>query len=56
LTQCGVDYTPDGSYATFADPEATMTQYGLTLQFNELEPIFNEDYDKDAPGKSTIGY
>jgi len=56
LTQCGVDYTPDGSYATFYDDESTMTQYGLTLQFNELEPIFNEDYDKDAPGKSTIGY
>ena len=56
LTQCGVDYTPDGSYSTFYDNEATMTQYGLTLQFNELEPIFNEDYDKDAPGKSTIGY
>ena len=56
LTQCGVDYTPDGSYATFYDKDSTMTQYGLTLQFNELEPIFNEDYDKDAPGESTIGY
>jgi hypothetical protein len=31
-----------------------MTQYGLTLQFNELEPIFNEDYDEAA--KTTIGY
>lgn len=56
LTQCGVDYTPEGSYATFNDNDATMTQYGLTLQFNELEPIFNEDYDKDAPGQSVIGY
>lgn len=54
LTQCSVDYTPDGSYSTFYDKEATMTQYSLTLQFNELEPIFNEDYDEAA--KTTIGY
>ena len=54
LSQCSVDYTPDGSYATFYDEESTMTQYGLTLQFNELEPIFNEDYD-NLP-KTTIGY
>lgn len=55
LSQCSVDYTPDGSYATFYDEESTMTQYGLSLQFNELEPIFNEDYNK-FPDKSTIGY
>jgi hypothetical protein len=54
LTQCSVDYTPDGSYSVFYDKESTMTQYGLTLQFNELEPIFNEDYDEAA--KTTIGY
>jgi len=56
LSQCSVDYTPDGSYATFYDTAATMTQYGLTLQFNELEPIFNDNYDEDVPGQSTIGY
>lgn len=56
LSQCSVDYTPDGSYATFYDKAATMTQYGLTLQFNELEPIFNDNYDEDVPGQSTIGY
>lgn len=55
LTQCGVDYTPDGSYATFYDNESTMTQYGLTLQFNELEPIYDTDYE-DLTDKSTIGY
>ena len=42
LTSCTVDYTPDGTYSTFYDEEATMTQYGLRLQFSELEPIFNE--------------
>lgn len=54
LSQCSVDYTPDGSYSTFSDPEATMTSYSITLQFNELEPIFNEDYENQ--GTSTIGY
>jgi len=53
LQQCSVDYTPDGSYATFSDKESTMTQYGLTLQFSELEPIFNEDY---VDSQSVIGY
>ena len=42
LTSCTVDYTPDGSYATFTD--GTMTSYSLTLQFSELEPIFDTDY------------
>lgn len=56
LTQCGVDYTPDGSYATFYDREATMTQYGLTLQFNELEPVFNEEYSLPNPENPKIGY
>jgi hypothetical protein len=56
LTQCGVDYTPDGSYATFFDEAATMTQYGLTLQFNELEPVFNEDYDLPSVKNPKIDY
>ena len=54
LTNCTVDYTPDGSYATFVDPAATMTSYNLTLQFNELLPIFNDDYG--TPGETRIGY
>jgi hypothetical protein len=53
LTSCSVDYTPDGSYATFTDTEATMTSYNLTLQFNELEPIFKDEYDSN---KTSIGY
>ena len=56
LSQCIVDYTPDGSYATFYDAEATMTQYSMTLQFNELEPIFNEDYGRPGQNPTIIGY
>ena len=47
-----VNYTPEGNYMTFAD--GLMTSYEIQMQFQELEPIFNDDYpnDKDA----TIGY
>lgn len=54
LKTCNVDYTPDGSYMTFNDSNATMTSYNLTLQFQELEPVTNQDY-KDIP-TDQIGY
>ena len=41
-----VDYTPDNSYMTYDDPRKTMTSYALTLQFNELDPIYEDDYDE----------
>jgi len=47
LQSCSVDYTPDGSYMTFNDDSKTMTSYGLTLQFMELEPITEKDYSND---------
>ena len=53
LTNCGVQYTPDGNYNTFSD--GVMTSYSLQLTFNELEPVFNDDYDTKAPG-TQIGY
>lgn len=42
---CNVEYTPAGTYSTFNDAESTMTQYKLTLQFGELDPIYDKDYD-----------
>ena len=53
LTNCGVQYTPDGNYNTFSD--GVMTSYSMQLSFNELEPVFNDEYDKEAPG-TQIGY
>jgi hypothetical protein len=50
LTNCSVDYTPLGSYATYED--GTMTAYTLSLQFQELTPIYDSDYT-DA---QSIGY
>ena len=47
---CNVEYTPAGTYSTFNDPENTMTQYKLTLQFGELDPIYDTDYDDHPIG------
>ena len=60
LTQCNVNYTPDGTYMTYAG-EPSMTAYELQLQFQELEPIFNDDYtaldkDDDNSKEMQIGY
>ena len=46
LTNCSVAYTPDGNYNTFTD--GAMTSYSLQLAFNELEPIYNDDYGNGA--------
>ena len=40
-----VDYTPEGQYATFYD--GVMVSYEINMQFTELEPVFNEDNDKN---------
>ena len=52
LQSIAVNYTPEGNYATFDD--GAMTSYELTLQFSELEPVFNNDYDQD--NDATIGF
>ena len=51
----------DNSYMTYDDPRRTMTSYGITLQFNELDPIYEDDYDELGFTNSTntaneIGY
>jgi hypothetical protein len=64
LTNCSVNYTPDGSYMSYDDSSPngrSMTAYELSLSFSELEPIFDDDYEnmEDAKGKESfnhIGY
>ena len=63
LTNCSVNYTPDNSYMSYddSDPDGrSMTAYELSLSFNELEPIFDDDYDDGKDGASgtftNIGY
>lgn len=55
LQSFSVDYTPEGQYATFSD--GAMVSYQITMQFQELEPIFNDDYSTIDQNKDTdIGY
>ncbi len=58
LTNCSVNYTPAGNYATYGN--GAMTMYEITLNFSELEPIFDDDYkslDGNSAGKDTmVGY
>ena len=44
LLSCAVDYTPNNSYMTYSDPQRSMVQYTMNLQFNELEPVLESDY------------
>ena len=52
MVNCGVQYTPDGKYATYED--GVMTAYQLTLAFQELDPVYSDDY-KDIPN-TEIGF
>jgi hypothetical protein len=50
-----VDYAPEGNYATFID--GVMVSYQITMQFQELEPVFNDDYTPlDNNADNQIGY
>jgi hypothetical protein len=42
LTGTTVNYTASGTYATYSD--ATPVHMNMTLQFQELTPIYHEDY------------
>jgi hypothetical protein len=44
LKMFNVNYTPNNQYMTYDDAEATMTGYSLEMQFQELEPVFYDDY------------
>ena len=52
LTGFGVNYVPDGTYMTL--PNSSMTAYEITLTMQELDPIFDEDYENN--NDATIGF
>ena len=59
LTNCSVNYTPDGQYMSYDDSDPngrSMTAYELSLSFQELEPIFDDDYDDKDALPTNIGY
>jgi len=57
LTALSVNYTPDGNYATYYD--GSMISYQVTMSFQELEPVFDSDYEGGAVGdqnETSIGF
>ena len=54
LKSLTVNYTPDGNYATFRDGK--MVSYELSMQFQELDPIYNDDYGNAEQFPTEIGF
>ena len=42
LLSCNIQYTPEGNYAPYED--GAMSSYAMSLQFKELEPVYNDEY------------
>ena len=53
LSNMSVNYTDSGTYATYDD--ATPVGISMSLQFQELNPVYAEDYEKDK-GLTGVGY
>ena len=51
LLDCAVNYTPDGSYMAYDN--SSMVAYEMSLSFQEIEPIYNNDM---SSSDSSIGY
>jgi len=45
LLSVAMNYMPENTYMTYDD--TSMVSYNMRLQFKELEPVFNDDYDKE---------
>jgi hypothetical protein len=55
LTSCNVNYTPEATYMSFED--GAMVSYQVDLTFQELEPIYDDDYTEiDRDKDDYIGY
>jgi len=54
LLSCSVQYTPEGNYAPYED--GAMSSYQMSLQFKELEPVYNDDYGSDGNLPAEIGF
>lgn len=54
LLNMAVNYTGSGTYATYDD--TTPVHMKLSLQFQELNPIYAEEYDTTEEGKLGVGF
>lgn len=53
LTSFGVNYTADNAYMTYED--GSPVAYQLSMSFQELEPIYNVDYES-GDGAKGVGF
>ena len=53
LTSFGVNYNSNGAYSTYED--GGMVSYELSFSFNEMEPIYDIDYENDE-GAEGMGF
>jgi hypothetical protein len=51
LVDCAVNYTPDGSFMAYDND--SMVAYEMSLSFQEMEPIYNNDM---GYGWDSVGY
>ena len=51
LQNLTINYAPEGQYATYGD--GVPTAYEMQMQFTELEPVFNDDYEFSDEGTQT---
>ena len=49
-----VNYTPDGQYATYED--GVMASYQISMNFQEMEPVYNDDYGNSGSLPQEIGF
>ena len=55
LKTFSTDYTPENNYTTLKD--GFMTSYVITMEFQELEPVYNDDYTNlDGNSDTQIGF
>ena len=56
LTNCAINFTPDGMYQAYDDPVAISQPIRsiMTLGFTELSPILADDYDTESARPSIL--
>jgi hypothetical protein len=54
LQNVGINFTGDGTFATYQDGSPISSM--MTLQFQELTPIYNEDYGAYNDNSDGVGY
>jgi hypothetical protein len=58
LTTFNVDYTPEGQYMTYMSSnidERSMISYVISMTFQELEPVFDDEYGSETT-ITNVGY